>query len=86
MSCQIIFFNNRLLNVNYFTKCRNNIFITLNYLKINNYANNIDESFIQYYHIEKRPQKMNKNAKGHGDFFIFKKVLWDLIESEEKER
>ena len=29
---------------------------------------------------------MNKNAKGHGDFFIFKKVLWDLIESEEKER
>ena len=26
---------------------------------------------------------MNKNAKGHGDFFIFKKVLWDLIESEE---
>lgn len=38
------------------------------------------------YHIEKRPQKMNKNAEGHGDFFIFKKVLWDLIESEEKER
>ena len=31
-------------------------------------------------------KKMNKNAKGHGDFFIFKKVLWDLIESEEKER
>ena len=29
---------------------------------------------------------MNKNAKCHGDFFIFKKVLWDLIESEEKER
>lgn len=47
---------------------------------------NIDESFKQYYHVEKRPQKMNKNAKGHGDFFIFKKVLWDLIESEEKER
>ena len=23
---------------------------------------NIDESFKQYYHIEKRPQKMNKNA------------------------
>ena len=30
--------------------------------------------------------KMNKNAKCHDDFFIFKKVLWDLIESEEKER
>ena len=29
---------------------------------------------------------MNKNGKGHGGFFIFKKVLWDLIESEEKER
>ena len=29
---------------------------------------------------------MNKNAKGHDDFFIFKKFLWDLIESEEKER
>ena len=29
---------------------------------------------------------MNKNAKGHVDFFILKKVLWDLIESEERER
>lgn len=27
-----------------------------------------------------------QNAEGHGNFFIFKKVLWDLIESEEKER